>query len=155
MLRLWFYASLEGLCLCALVTNIEWLIKTTELSQVYNKNILRVMDVDSASSRSVQGLCKGQIVVRNNTSAKDRFANSLDLIKTSLGCRNLVLAPSHTTSGETSVLAPHTVAKRASSFEICLDKTLLNLGQAPLSQQMVPLSGDRSKTTFAPKWCCF
>ena len=54
--------------------------------------------------------------------------------QTSQGCRNLVPAPSHTTSGETSVRALWTVAERASITRICLAKSLLNLGQAPTSQ---------------------
>ena len=40
--------------------------------------------------------------------------------QTSPGCGNLVLAPTHTTSGATSVRAPWTVAERASSTRICL-----------------------------------
>jgi len=57
--------------------------------------------------------------------------------QTSLGCGNLVLAPSHTTLGETSVCTLQTIAKRASSAEICLAKSPLNLGQAPAGQQSV------------------
>eukprot|EP00253_Pinus_taeda_P015869 PITA_15869 len=51
-----------------------------------------------------------------------------NLIKTSLGCGNLVPAPSHTTSSETSVRALRTIAERGGSFRICLAKILLNLG---------------------------
>ena len=57
--------------------------------------------------------------------------------QTSLQCGNLVLAPSHTTSGETSVHTPQTVAERASSIGICLDKSSSNLGQAHTSQQFI------------------
>ena len=53
----------------------------------------------------------------------------------------MVLEPSHTTSGETSVRAPWTVAERASSTKICLASLTLKLGQAPISQKMVPLLG--------------
>ena len=56
-------------------------------------------------------------------------------------CGNLVLAPFHTTLGETSVRAPQTVAERASSTEICLAKLVLNLGEAPRGKQMVLLLG--------------
>ena len=55
--------------------------------------------------------------------------------QTSPGCRNLVLAPSHTTSSETSVRSPWIVAKRARSTGIFLAKSPLNLGQAHTSQQ--------------------
>jgi len=75
------------------------------------------------------------MTARSSASAHDQFANSPDFIKTSLGCENLVPSPSHTTSGETSVRAPQTVAERAGSFRICLAKSLLNLGEAPTSQQ--------------------
>ena len=54
--------------------------------------------------------------------------------QTSPVCRNLVLASSLTTSGETSARAPWTIAERASSTGICLAKLPLNLDQAPTSQ---------------------
>ena len=54
--------------------------------------------------------------------------------QTSPGCGNLVLAPSHTTVGETSVRAPRTVSERANSIGICLANLTLNLGQAPIRQ---------------------
>lgn len=57
----------------------------------------------------------------------------------SLGCKNLVLAPSHTTSGETSIRTPWTIAERDSSIEIFLAKSPLNMGQAFTIQQMVLL----------------
>lgn len=62
-----------------------------------------------------------------------------DFIKTFLGCGNVVLAPSDTTSSEISIRASRTVAERASSFGICLAKTLLNLVQAPINQQKAVL----------------
>ena len=72
---------------------------------------------------------------------QDWFATFLELIKTSLGCGNLVPTPSHTTLGETLVRTLWIVAERASNLRICLAKTLLNLGQAPTSQQMVLMLG--------------
>jgi len=44
------------------------------------------------------------------------------------GCRNLVLASSHTALGETSICAPWIDAERASSVGICLVQLTLNLG---------------------------
>jgi len=41
--------------------------------------------------------------------------------KTSQGCENLVRAPPHTHSGETSFSSLRTIAKRASGTWICLD----------------------------------
>ena len=58
-----------------------------------------------------------------------------DLIKTSQGCGKLVLEPSHTTSGETSVRTPRIVSERAGSAGFVWLITLLNLGQALTSQQ--------------------
>jgi len=58
----------------------------------------------------------------------------LEAHQTFLGCRNLVLAPSHTTSGETLVRTLRNVAKRASITGIFLAKSPLNLGQAHTSQ---------------------
>jgi len=54
----------------------------------------------------------------------------LEAHRTSPRCGNLVLAPSHTTSGEALVHTPQTIAKRASSNEIFLAKSPLNLGQS-------------------------
>ena len=67
------------------------------------------------------------MVAQSSAHAQDQFANFPAFIKTSLGCGNLVPAPSHTTSGETSFHALRTVAERAGSFGICLAKSLLNL----------------------------
>ena len=55
--------------------------------------------------------------------------------QTSPGFVNLVLEPSYTTSGETSICVPWIVAGRAYSTGICLAKSPLNLGYAPTSQQ--------------------
>ena len=52
----------------------------------------------------------------------------LDHIKTSQGHRNLVPIPSPTTSAETSVCAPRTVAERVGSVGFVLLITLPNLG---------------------------
>jgi len=79
-------------------------------------------------------LREGQTGVQSSASMQDWFVNFSDFLKTSLGCRNLVPAPSHTTLSETLVHASWTIAQRADSFRICLAKSLLNLGQAPTSQ---------------------
>jgi len=60
-------------------------------------------------------------------------------------CKNLVLASPHTTSSETIACTMRVVAERGSSVGFCwLAHLTLNLGQEPLSQQMVPLSGPGS-----------
>jgi len=64
--------------------------------------------------------------------------NDITLIS---GSKNLVAASPHTISGETSVCAPRIGAERASSVGICFTQLTLNLGQQPLSQKMVSLSG--------------
>ena len=54
-----------------------------------------------------------------------------DHIKTSQGCINLVPAPSPSTSGDTSVRAPWTVAERASNCEIRLANNCSEPGLGP------------------------
>ena len=71
--------------------------------------------------------------------------------KTSPGCGNLVVAPSHTTYGETPVCAPQTIAKRAISIKICLANLTLNLRQAVVSQQL-SIAATASLTVITP---CF
>ena len=79
---------------------------------------------------SISG-CEVQESARSNV----RNRGPLENHQTSPGCGNLILTPSHTTLGETSVRSPWTVAERASSTRICLTKLTLNLGQAPIRKQ--------------------
>jgi len=88
----------------------------------------------SVSGHEEQGSVRSDLCTGTNS-------ETIQTSQTSQGCGNLVLAPFHTTSGETSVCAPWTVAERASSTGICLANLTLNLGQAPISQQMVSLLG--------------
>jgi len=88
----------------AMVINIEFLVETIELSQIQNKrNNNKESREFPLTELLEQRECTYQIVT------------PLDLIKTSLGCGNLVLAPSHTILGETLVHVARTVAERADS----------------------------------------
>jgi len=79
--------------------------------------------------------CERLIDVRSNVYVGSNHGLPEDH-QTSPGCGNLVLAPSHTTSGETSICTPWTVAERANSIGICLAKSPLNLGQDHTSEQL-------------------
>jgi len=87
--------------------------------------------------------CEGLIDAHSNVCSRSKHGQ-LEAHQTSPGCGNLVLAPSHTTLGETSVYTTWTIVERASSTEICLAKSSMNLCQAHTNQKMVPLLGLRS-----------